>query len=65
MQENEPTELRSSVADAIFEDTIRRLSEDPSINKAVIERLRALLLQRNDSSDEKLRQALFSEEAKP
>jgi hypothetical protein len=63
MQESEPRELRTSVTDAIFEDTIRRLSEDASISKALIERLRTFLVERNDSSVDKLKQALLSEEA--
>ena len=59
---NEP---QPPVVVAVFEDLIKRLEADSSIDSAVIVRLRAALLNRQETSADVLRTALFSEEPLP
>jgi hypothetical protein len=59
---NEP---QPPVAVAVFEDLIKRLEAESSINSAVIERLRHALLNRQETSVDALRTALFSEDPLP
>ena len=59
---NEP---QPPVVVAVFEDLIKRLEADSSINSAVIGRLRQALLQRHETSVDALRTALFTEEPLP
>jgi hypothetical protein len=50
---------------AVFEDLVRRLESDSSIDAAVVRRLREALLQDQDVSAEALKAALFAEEPLP
>jgi hypothetical protein len=59
---NEP---QPPVVVAVFEDLIKRLETDSSINSAVISRLREALLDQQETSVDALRTALFSEEPLP
>ena len=58
-------EPQPPVVVAVFEDLIKRLEADSSINSAVIEKLRQALLNRQETSVDALRTALFSEEPLP
>jgi hypothetical protein len=59
---NEP---QPPVVVTVFEDLIKRLEADSSINSAVIARLREALLNRQETSADALRTALFAEEPLP
>jgi hypothetical protein len=58
-------EPQPPVVVAIFEDLIKRLQADASVNAAVVARLRQALLDDQETSAEALRSALFSEEPLP
>ena len=55
-------EPQPPVVVAVFEELVERLKAEPSIDAAVIERLRDALLNRQETSADALRRALFSEE---
>jgi hypothetical protein len=58
-------EPQPPVVVAVFEDFIKRLESDSSIDAAAVRRLREALLQDKDASAETLKAALFAEEPLP
>ena len=58
-------EPRPPVVVAVFEDLIKRMEADSSIDAAVIGRLRQALVDDQETSVDALRTALFSEEPLP
>lgn len=59
---NKVTQLGPGVVRTVFEDFISRLSKDPLIDSSVVEQLRVALVEQGESSADKLRKALFTEE---
>lgn len=58
-------EPQPPVVVAVFEDLLKRLQADTSVDAAVIGRLRQALLDDQETSADALRNALFSEEPLP
>ncbi|MFZ5863220.1 MAG: hypothetical protein ACOYXR_10325 [Nitrospirota bacterium] len=58
-------EPQPPVVVAVFEDLIKRLQADTSVDAAVIGRLRQALVDDQETSADALRNALFSEEPLP
>lgn len=55
-------ETQPTVVTGVFENLIQRLLADESVDRSTIERLRVALLEDQEYSVDKLRQALFSED---
>jgi hypothetical protein len=58
-------ESQPPVVVTVLEDLVKRLEAESSIDSAVIARLREALLERQETSVDALRTALFSEEPLP
>lgn len=52
---------KSSIIDSAFKAFSEHLSQDASIDRGLVERMRALLLEEQDYSAEAIRNALFPE----
>jgi hypothetical protein len=56
-------ELETDVVVAVFQEFIQNLLQDTSVDRGIVERLRVALLEKQDTSADKLRAALFSEDS--
>lgn len=52
---------KSSIIDSAFKAFLEHLSQDTSIDRGLVERMRAVLLEEQDYSAEAIRNALFPE----